>query len=159
MIRAIRGVAAVCLATAISACSQTGNIFSDGLFSSAISTHEVTIRHDHGGSVAEYAKKRERYLDDNRLVRFAGDCASACTMFLGLPSDQTCIMPGATFSFHRPYGGSPEQNQQVLFYMIYTYPQWVRDWIEAEGGLTTTLKVMSNTYASQFIQSCDDMEI
>ena len=34
------------------------------------------------------------------------------------------------------------------------YPDWVRNWIEVQGGLSSRLIKMDYAYASRFIPSC-----
>jgi hypothetical protein len=87
-------------------------------------------------------------------VVFNGQCASACTMFLSLNNDRTCIAPGASFVFHRAYGASADMNAWGTEFMIRQYPAWVRDWIARNGGLTDRLIRMDYAYASRFMRPC-----
>ncbi|MDO9414799.1 hypothetical protein [Pararhizobium sp.] len=126
-----------------------------GSTSSAFALPSVyTIRHDMGGHVIDYAIKMKRMEQDGRSVRFAGRCDSACTLFLGLPSAQTCITPAAKFGFHLPFGSSARGNKVAANFLIKTYPGWVRTWLRANGGLNNSLKTMTYQYASRFIDTC-----
>lgn len=115
----------------------------------------ISISHDRGGRVIEYALKVKKIKETGREVRFRGKCDSACTLYLSLPSNQICIEPGANFGFHKAYGASPRGNQIATGYMMKKYPGWVRSWIRQRGGLSSTLKVMNYAYASQFVKPCD----
>ena len=51
----------------------------------------VEIGNDSGGYVAEYALRLYGMREARQRVRFVGLCDSACTLFLALPPEQTCI--------------------------------------------------------------------
>jgi len=115
----------------------------------------VTIREDRGGHVILYALRVREWLERGTQVRFAGKCQSACTMYLGLSQEQTCISDGATFGFHSPYGVSRREDRVAQDYMMRNYPEWVRLWIDSKGGLTRQMKTMPYDYASIFLKPCD----
>jgi hypothetical protein len=119
---------------------------------SSASVH--VIANDRGGSVVSYAQEVRRLRNQDKLVVFNGQCASACTMFLSLNSDRTCIAPGASFVFHRAYGASADMNAWGTDFMIRQYPAWVRDWIARNGGLTDRLIRMDYAYASRYMRPC-----
>lgn len=114
----------------------------------------IVISRDNGGSVVEYARAVTRARNDNTFVRFQGQCASACTLFLSLNPSRTCITRNVSFLFHLPYGADDEVNQWSAQYMEERYPAWVRQWISANGGLSDRLIRMEYSYASQFMQPC-----
>jgi hypothetical protein len=87
-------------------------------------------------------------------VRFVGKCASACTLYLALPTRQTCVSSGAEFRFHAPYGVSARAAATAEAYMLRNYPQWVRSWIQQHGGLSSGTLVMSASYAKKFMSDC-----
>lgn len=119
-------------------------------------SHEyVTIGSDRGGYVIKYALRMLKWRKSGTSLRFAGRCESACTIYLALPSDQTCIVPGASFRFHAPYGaGTKKDNRIALSYMLNSYPGWVRSWIRSRGGLTRQLISMDYGYASKHMRAC-----
>jgi len=106
------------------------------------------IRNDPGGGVVEYALKVKRA----QSVKVDGWCASACTLYLA--HSNLCITPRARFAFHQPFGSTPEENAKAKAWMLAQYPQWVRDWIAAKGGLTSRLIEMPNAYAMQHVRAC-----
>lgn len=117
-------------------------------------SNTIIISHDQGGDIVNYAQRVSRAKHSNAQVRFQGKCQSACTMFLALPAHQTCIAPGASFSFHRAYGASNEMNAWGTQYLLKSYPVWVASWIQRNGGLKRNLIHMDYAYASQHIPSC-----
>jgi hypothetical protein len=114
----------------------------------------VEIGNDSGGYVAEYALRLYAMKDARQRVRFAGVCDSACTLFLALPPEQTCITEGAYFRFHAPSAPSASAAAAVAAYMMRKYPGWVRAWIVAQGGLSDRLATMNYQYAQNFMRTC-----
>ena len=115
---------------------------------------DIVIRHDNGGSVVTYAQQVTRARQQNLSVRISGSCQSACTLFLSLPQGQTCITPGASFGFHKAHSASSDVNEWGTRYLLKKYPNWVRRWIAAKGGLKRGIMRMDYAYASQFMQRC-----
>jgi hypothetical protein len=118
----------------------------------------VEIGNDSGGYVAEYAIRLYEMRETRERVRFVGVCDSACTLFLALPAEQTCITQGAYFRFHAPSAPSASAAAAVAGYMMRKYPQWVRAWIDAQGGLTDRLTTMSYGYAQKFMRTCSSAQ-
>ena len=118
----------------------------------------VEIGNDSGGFVAEYAIRLYEMRETRERVRFVGVCDSACTLFLALPAEQTCITQGAYFRFHAPSAPSASAAAAVAGYMMRKYPQWVRAWIDAQGGLTDRLTTMSYGYAQKFMRTCSSAQ-
>jgi hypothetical protein len=118
------------------------------------SSGAVNIGSDRGGVVINYGLRMLRWRQNGTKVRFSGSCQSACTIYLGLASRQTCISPGASFSFHSPFGATGRGNAMARSFMMRNYPGWVKSWISNRGGLTTSMKTMDYGYASRFIKSC-----
>jgi hypothetical protein len=118
------------------------------------SPRAVSIGSDSGGMVINYGLRMLRWRQNGTKVRFSGSCRSACTLYLGLASSQTCISPGASFGFHSPFGASSRGNRVAQAFMMRNYPGWVRSWIRSRGGLSGSIKTMSYGYASRFIKPC-----
>ena len=114
----------------------------------------VEIGNDDGGLVAEYALRLYEMREAKQSVAFVGRCDSACTLFLALPVGQICITEGAYFRFHAPSAPSASAAAAVRAYMTRKYPDWVRAWIVAQGGLSDRLATMSYEYASRFMRTC-----
>ena len=119
------------------------------------SRKSVSIFNNSGGMIVLFALKVAEYRDAGTLVKFAGRCDSACTLFLSLPKEQTCIKPGAYFRFHAPSARSSRSERLAQTFMMGKYPDWVRSWIQEKGGLSNQLFRMDYAYASQFIPGCE----
>ena len=117
----------------------------------------VSISNNSGGTIAEFAIDAADYRSSGTLVKFTGRCDSACTLFLSLPSSQTCVSSGAIFRFHAPFGVSARAQRTAQAYLMAKYPGWVRSWIKSKHGLTNQLISMNSSYASQFMRSCDSI--
>lgn len=116
----------------------------------------VNIGNERGGYVVDYAARALKLQESNAEVRFTGRCDSACTLYLALPQDHTCIARGASFRFHAPTASSQYARQAAETYMLKTYPEWVTAWIEAQGGLSSKLMTMNYSYASQYLRPCEE---
>ncbi len=119
------------------------------------SRKSVSIFNNSGGAIVLFALKLAEYRDAGTLVKFSGRCDSACTLFLSLPKQQTCISPGAYFRFHAPSARSSRSERMAQTFMMAKYPDWVRSWIQGKGGLSHQLFRMNYDYASRFIPGCE----
>jgi hypothetical protein len=119
------------------------------------SRKSVSISNNSGGVIVRFALKLAEYRDAGTLVKFSGRCDSACTLFLSLPKQQTCITRGAYFRFHAPSARSSRSERSAQAYLMAKYPDWVRSWIQEKGGLSARLFRMDYAYASQFIPGCE----
>ena len=146
----VKRLAVMCAAFGIAMMAQGAQAQS----SQTAFTRYITVNSDAGGSLYHYAWKISAAAQDGSKVRLRGHCQSACTLYLAMPPEQICISPSARFSFHLPYGASRTANQMAAEYMLRKYPQWVRNWIAAKGGLSNRMIHMSNAYAAQFVQPC-----
>jgi len=114
----------------------------------------VTIHSDRGGSMLKNALRVKKLARRGTLVRLGGRCESACTLYLGMPSRQVCLLPGATFRFHMPHGSTRRNNRIAASFMMRNYPAWVRSWINSKGGLTRDLKTMRYDHAVKYVKPC-----
>ena len=118
----------------------------------------VSIGNEGGGYVVDYAARVLKLQESNAEVRFTGHCDFACTLYLSLPQDQTCIARGASFRFHAPSASSRYAQQAAETYMLQTYPEWVTAWIQAQGGLSRKIVTMDYGYASQHLRPCEESQ-
>ena len=114
----------------------------------------ITIGNDEGGRLVEYALSKAKLAGTNTQIRFAGNCASGCTLYLALPADQTCILPGASFSFHLPVSSRHQAREAARSYLEKVYPSWVMAWLDAHGGLSSRELGMNYQYASRYLRPC-----
>jgi hypothetical protein len=84
--------------------------------------------------VLQYALKTLKLNESGELKELRGTCLSACTLYLGVRN--LCVGRDIKLGFHAPYGGTPRGNIHAKQYMMNSYPIWVREWINARGGLT-----------------------
>jgi hypothetical protein len=119
------------------------------------SRKSVSIFNNSGGVIVVFALKLAEYRDAGTLVKFSGRCDSACTLFLSLPKQQTCITRGAYFRFHAPSARSSRAERLAQAFLMAKYPDWVRSWIQEKGGLSARLFKMDYGYASRFIPGCE----
>ena len=116
---------------------------------------EISIANNSGGNIATFAVEVASYRNAGTRLRFNGRCDSACTLFLGLPSNQTCVSQGAYFRFHSPSAGSARSELIAQNYLMRKYPGWVRNWIAQHNGLSHQLITMDYTVASRYMQTCN----
>jgi hypothetical protein len=114
----------------------------------------LALGDERGGYVIEYARHAMELRKRGTALHFTGRCESACTLYLSLPHDQTCIAPGASFRFHAPVAATKSASQIAESYMLSVYPDWVKSWINSKGGLSRHLITMDYEYASQYISAC-----
>ncbi|MDE0590907.1 hypothetical protein OU789_13300 [Halocynthiibacter sp. C4] len=107
-------------------------LFTCWLYSLAFA-ETVVIRNDAGGNLIDRVATIERYRKSDTNVEIRkGYCASACTLFLGLPS--VCVEKGARFGFHGPssaYTGislPPDKFEYWSRRMALYYPPRIADW-------------------------------
>ena len=115
----------------------------------------IAVRDDRGGLVINYALQMMKFRDSGTKLKFTGRCDSACTIYLALPRNQTCISPGALFGFHAPFAATPEASHLAQDYLLESYPEWVKSWIANRGGLSKNIMTMDYSYASKFLDKCD----
>ena len=120
----------------------------------AFPANAETIRQNPGGQIVVFALHVAQLRAAEEPVHFDGACDSACTLFLSLPAEQLCVTSRASFGFHLPYGVGAQQNAVAADYLISQYPDWVREWIEAHGGLSHTIIRMGADEAAQHLPLC-----
>lgn len=119
----------------------------------------VSVVGDNGGNIAQYILKTEEYRAAQTQVSFAGRCDSACTLYLSLAPEQICIRQHAYFRFHAPIANSRRVQRMAAAVLMERYPDWVKDWIFLQGGLTRHLMTMEYAYASQFVRPCTELAL
>jgi hypothetical protein len=111
-----------------------------------VAAHALAINNDEGGLIDSYIHKYRVVARSKEPVTIAGECASACTLVLGLvPKKQVCFRPGTTFAFHRAFyrwNGLKLDSKLWTRRMFLDYTPHVRRWIVAHGGLTKNLLIM-----------------
>ena len=100
----------------------------------------VRISDDVGGRIGKYVDAYAAVRASGEMVVIDGACLSACTLVLGIvPRDRICVTRKATLGFHAAWMPGPEGKPvhsavgtQALWEV---YPQHLKRWINARGGL------------------------
>lgn len=99
------------------------------------------VRNDNGGSIETRLEMIAHMRRAGHRIEIRGNCASACTMFLGLPN--TCVARNARLGFHGPssqyYGISlpPREFEYWSRVMADHYPAAIRNWFMTTARHTT----------------------
>lgn len=124
------------------------------LFPSALSADYV-IRHDRGGIIGDYLDKYEKIYHAKTRVIVDGECSSACTIVLALPSAQVCATKRAFLGFHAAWrmteSGKIVPAPDGTELLLSLYPNKVKAWIKRRGGLTEKMLFIKG---SAFIRRC-----
>jgi hypothetical protein len=116
---------------------------------SAARAEIIEVGDDHGGFVYLYQEKWEKLAAQKVNVRIVGICASACTLLTGyFPRKDVCVTESAALGFHA--GTFPFVTDTLLR----TYPQDIRKWIDAHGGLTFQLIWLQRPEIYKFFRKC-----
>lgn len=154
----VNGVVGLALFTSVLLCSAGGQAEAESrtrLAQIGSSTgQQVTISNNSGGQVIRFGLQMLKWKRGGHKIRFAGRCASACTIYLALSPKNVCLSSGASFHFHNPYGASASGNRMARSYLLRNYPGWVRAWLTRNGGLSQRVLVMNYSYASRFLRPC-----
>ncbi len=109
------------------------------------------ITRDFGGLVDEYKARFTSLRDRGERIVIDGVCNSACTLVLGIvPRNRICVTPRASLGFHTAYidkrwtGGLHVTSLSGTADLVSYYPSEVKAWINRQGGLTRTMKRMTN---------------
>jgi hypothetical protein len=98
---------------------------------------ETIIQDDFGGVINEYVDRWRRLAAQGGEVKVLGKCSSACTLITAyIPKNRLCFGQNASLSFHQarnPETNSPSLN--VTTWMIRSYPDDIRNWLLAHGGI------------------------
>jgi len=98
------------------------------------------ISDDTGGLIDAYVQRFTRARDSGERMVVDGRCLSACTLVLALvPPERMCVTPNAVFGFHSAWSydaqGSAALDQKATRSLWDMYPERIRHWIRANGGL------------------------
>ena len=116
---------------------------------SAAQAETIEISDDKGGFVTLYQQKWEKLAAQKDTVRINGICASACTLLTGyFPRKDICVTPNAVLGFHA--GTFPF----VTDILLKVYPDDIKKWIDAHGGLTWQLIWMQRPEIYKFFHKC-----
>jgi hypothetical protein len=101
----------------------------------------ITITGDNGGWLQTYYLRFRAQVERGATFRIDGRCASACTLVLAYP-ERVCATKRAVLGFHEARNRDGTRNQKVTDAMMTEYPEPVRDYIAAHGGLPAPTRMM-----------------
>lgn len=98
------------------------------------------ISDDPGGLIDTYVQRFNQVRDSSERIVVDGRCLSACTLVLALvPRERICVTPNAVFGFHSAWSydaqGGETSNREATQSLWNMYPERIRQWIRANGGL------------------------
>jgi hypothetical protein len=130
---------------------------------SAASVASATMRigDDVGGRIGAYVEQYSAVRASGERVVIDGACLSACTLVLGIvPRNRICVTRRATLGFHGAWMPGPRGRPvpsavgtQALWDM---YPQHVRQWINARGGLSSKMMILRGRELTAMYPECRD---
>jgi hypothetical protein len=108
----------------------------------AASAAILVLIQDGGGIITDYVRKYSDMRDSGVKLVVAGECASACTLFLGImPPSQYCVTEAARLGFHTateqrkmPDGKIKVSHAGEMSYLMFSlYPVQVRKLVKKLG--------------------------
>ena len=115
-----------------------------GFVTTAANAATMRISDDVGGRIGTYVNAYDTVRDSGDRVMIDGACLSACTLVLGIvPREKICITRRAMLGFHAAWlpgpEGQPVRSEAGTQALWEVYPQHVKRWINARGGLSTKM--------------------
>jgi hypothetical protein len=97
----------------------------------------VAIFNDQGGMVDKYDIQFRVIAEAGGPVKVFGPCSSACTLVVAhVPKDRLCFGEDASLNFHQArYTTNNAIAPEITKWMISRYPEEIRNWIAAQGGV------------------------
>jgi hypothetical protein len=119
----------------------------------------VRIADDRGGRIGTYVDKYQGLRTSGETVIIDGLCASACTIVLGAISpDKICVTSHAELGFHAAWdfgaNGRAVTNTEATHMLYSMYPQAVKRWISARGGLTPRMIFLKGKQLQALYKPC-----
>src|ERR1044072_667435 len=119
----------------------------------------MRISDDIGGRIGAYFDQYSQVRNSGEKVVIDGACLSACTLVLGIvPRNRICVTRRATLGFHAAWMPGPNGRPvpsaggtQALWDM---YPQHVRHWITARGGLSPKMMFLRGRELMSMYPQC-----
>jgi hypothetical protein len=115
------------------------------------------INDDNGGQIGPYLAKYRAIRASGERVEIDGNCASACTMVLGIVArNHICVSPGASLQFHSAWDGAGDRRvtadgNRIL---LSNYPADVRAWIARHGGLNSQIITLRGPELAAMFPAC-----
>ena len=119
----------------------------------------VRVADDRGGRIGTYVDRYQGLRTSGETVIIDGLCASACTIVLGAISpDKICVTSHANLGFHAAWdfgaNGRAVTNTEATQMLYSMYPQAVKRWISARGGLTPRMIFLRGKQLQALYKPC-----
>lgn len=119
----------------------------------------VRISDDRGGRIGTYVDRYQSLRSSGETVIIDGLCASACTIVLGaVPHDRICVTSHANLGFHAAWdfgaNGRAVTNPEATQMLYSMYPNSIRRWISARGGLTPRMLFLRGKALTSMFRPC-----
>jgi hypothetical protein len=129
------------------------------VFTATDASATMRISDDVGGRIGAYVDQFSQIRASGERVMIDGPCLSACTLVLGIvPRDRICVTRRAMLGFHAAWMPGPHGRRvtsavgtQALWDI---YPQHVRRWISARGGLSPRMKFLRGRELTSMYPVC-----
>lgn len=117
------------------------------------------INDDAGGLIETYVQRFSRIRDSGEQMVVDGQCLSACTLVLAyVPRERICVTPNAVFGFHSAWSydaqGGQALDQKATRSLWDMYPERIRQWIRANGGLHEKLVYLRGRQLAALFPTC-----
>jgi hypothetical protein len=98
---------------------------------------KTVLYNEPGGILQDHLKRWQALAASEDDVEIRGPCVSGCTMIMAfVPSDRICFGDAASLQFHMARNATnQEPNVDTARWMLNQYPQDIRLWITAKGGV------------------------
>jgi len=98
---------------------------------------KTVLYYEPGGIFQDHMKRWQKLAESGDDVEIRDACMSGCTLIMmHIPSYRLCFGEAASLQFHLAWikeTGKPDMN--LSKWMFDNYPQNIRDWLKANGGL------------------------
>ena len=97
---------------------------------------KTVLYNEPGGIIQDHVKRWQALAASGDDVEIRGPCMSACTLIMAfIPSDRICFGEAASLQFHMAGHVNQEPSIDTARWMLNQYPQDIRLWIRAKGGV------------------------
>ena len=119
----------------------------------------MRISDDVGGRIGAYVDQYSEIRNSGERVVIDGACLSACTLVLGIvPRNRICVTRKAMLGFHAAWmpgaNGKPVPSAVGTQALWDLYPQNVRHWINARGGLSPKMMFLRGAELMAMYPEC-----
>jgi hypothetical protein len=97
---------------------------------------KIVLGYEQGGLISGHFQRFLDFAARNLDVEITNECNSACTLITNvIRKDKLCFGPRAVLNFHKASYADGKVSMEDTLRMFDLYPQDIRDWINARGGV------------------------